>query len=200
MLIMGLLVFVLIAIITGTGWYVWHSKQVADKTLDAASKSAQSTASSSTSKKTAAQSPTTTPVSTQSYVTIKEWGVRAAFAGPLHLEYTFRAGNSNTADFTSQELLKADPTCTYEFGGIIARYKAEDQADQLQSGPYQMTVRQYIASDTNKDYAHIGDYYYFFDHTQAGCGSDPNKTSDLISKTNDAVKSLIPKLEAVPAQ
>jgi hypothetical protein len=51
----GLLILVIIVIIAGTGWYVWHSKSQADKNLNAAVNSSQS--SPNRSKKTASSLP-----------------------------------------------------------------------------------------------------------------------------------------------
>src|ERR1700741_3295894 len=47
----GLLIFIIVSLIGGTGWYVWHSKQSADKTYSTAGTTSSSIASTATKKK-----------------------------------------------------------------------------------------------------------------------------------------------------
>lgn len=48
----GLLILIIIGLIGGTGWYVWHSKQTADKTYSTVATTSSSVASTETQKKT----------------------------------------------------------------------------------------------------------------------------------------------------
>jgi len=64
-----LLIFIILGIVGFTGWYVWHSKQNANKSYNSSSASSQEKAKPSSKKKSPAPPP-------QQYLVIKEWGVK----------------------------------------------------------------------------------------------------------------------------
>ena len=75
--------------------------------------------------------------------------------------------------------------------------------DQISEGPPDASTPTATKFFADKDpstfpYAHIGNYYFMFAHAQSGCG-DINTTAALQSQTNNAVKALVPHLQAVPS-
>ena len=135
-------------------------------------------------------------------MTIKEWGIRAPYDGPLTLEYKVGTdvNGVSSADFTSKQLLDANKGCS-EFGGGIIRYAPNDKVgeDPNSKSP---TATEFFKTEDKSSYAYINGYYYIFKHDQSLC-SAINSASDpaagIQSQTNDAVKSLIPKLVVIPA-
>ena len=185
-----LLVIIMLAIIGFTGYYVYHSKQQTDKTLNAA-QADNASAPSTKLKSSTSKSPTT-----QKYFTITQWGVRAPYNGNLNLSYTIGSGSdSNMATFSSQELTSADSGCSGR-GGFVTRYLGTDSAIDFNQSD--KTIAQFAAEQGQSTYGHAGDYYYFFAHDQAACGTDINATQSIQEQTNDVVKGLVPNLQAIP--
>jgi hypothetical protein len=129
-------------------------------------------------------------------VTIKEWGVKAAYTGPMHLQYQISSDNKDLAAFTSQELLSKDAKCTAEYGGWIVRYAPGDLVDgpAASDGP---PAAEYFKSQPSSTYSHVSDYYYAFHHTQSACGDNPTATFNLQQLTNTAVAQVASKLQAI---
>jgi len=125
------------------------------------------------------------------YLTIKEWGVRAPYSGSLKLSYKM-SPDKRTATFSSDQLTALSSDCV-GYGGAIVRYLPTDYASVYQQGP---TVEQ-TATQTPSLYKHVGNYYYIFRHAQSGCGN-VDSTAATASQTNDAVKALVPNLQAIP--
>jgi hypothetical protein len=177
-----LLILVVIAIIGGTGYYVYHSYNKSNDNLN----TAQTNANSATPPK---------KKDSTKYLTITEWNIRAPITGTMELQYTLM-NNDTQADFTSKQLLDKDAACTAGFGGTISRYAPDENASA--DGTGNETAKERAAKADKSTYAYVGGNYYFFDHSQAGCGDDVAKTKDAQQQTNDAVKALISKLQAVP--
>jgi hypothetical protein len=185
----GLLIVIISGMLGGVGWYVIHSQQQVDKTY---SQTANTTV---VPKSTAAKVPSTT--SQPNYLTIKEWGVRLLVDIGDTLTYRVTAGNGNGIEVISKNL--ADKYGCNDFGaGIINRLKPSDNAAEYSiSGTKTVTVEQ-AAKDNPDDYKKVGVYYYAFAHDQAACSS--TVIIDAQNAANSNTKSLIPKLEAIPAQ
>jgi hypothetical protein len=181
----ALLVLVIAAIVGGTGYYIYHANNKATDSQNAAQTDANSaTPHTKDTKKTSVP-----------YTTITEWNVRSPYSGTLKLQYTISA-DGKQANFTSSQLLAIDAACTADFGGSINRYAPTDDASADSAG--KQTAKDRAAKADKSTYAYIDGYYYFFAHSQSGCGADPEKTLDLQQQTNNAVKTLVPKLQAVP--
>jgi hypothetical protein len=192
-LVEGLLISLIIAIIAGTGYYVWHSKNQTDESLANTSDSSQSTV---TSKK----SSTAGPSVAQKYFTIKEWNVRSPYSGNLTLEYNLNESGSlpSTAVFSSTQLDATSTGCASKtYGGWIDQYLSSDGFKLEDGSSSGKTAAEYAATLDKADYAHVGDYYYFFRHAQAAC-SDSQASADTETQTNDAVKALLGSLQAIP--
>jgi hypothetical protein len=187
----ALLILIIVGMLAGIGWYVWHAN-------DQANKSYSQTANSSAvpSKKTAS---TVAPSSGAGYFEIKEWGVRAKYTGNLTLNYASQE-NSSYAVFSSNQLSKATNGGCKEYGGRINRLKAGEAYENDPEGqPIEQVVKNKNASFV---YKNIGNYYYLFIHDQALCPDikDANSLAATLQlQTNDAVKSLVENLEAIPA-
>ena len=177
----GLLIALIFAVISFGGYYVWRTKQQTDKSLDQSASTSQTAASIKSS---------------QHYINLTEWGVRAPYNGPLSLGYDIGTGSdNNTATFSSKELTNADVDCLGN-GGWISRGTGSESASDL--GGEGQTITQYAATLDKSTYGHVGNYYYFFVHSQSACGANPDTTLNLQKQTNDAAKSLTSKLEAIP--
>ncbi len=102
------------------------------------------------------------------------------------------SSDKRTATFSSDQLSALSSACVGK-GGSIVRYSPTDFA-----GPYQQgqTVEQ-AATASPGLYTHIGSYYYIFRHVQSACGN-VDSTAATQSQTNDAVKALVPNLQAIP--
>jgi len=179
----ALIIILVIAVLAGTSYVAYQRlKNVR----------AKNSASTSQSQATPPLAQTTTQ-----YFTIKEWGVRAPYAGSLKLSYTI-SSEGKSARFSSDQLTILSSDCMGR-GGWIERWASTDKVSEGPPDANTPTAEQAFAG---KDpaavpYAHIGNYYYTFHHDQAACG-DLNTTAALQSQTNDAVKALVPNLQAIP--
>lgn len=181
----GLLVLVIVGIIAATGYFVMHAQKQTNKSLDNAASSSQALA---TAKKNS---------SSKAYLEIKEWGVRAPYDGKLSIKYKIQTeGSLIWADFSSDELNASDPNCTTDggYGGAITKIKAGQYITLPDGSASTQTIEQMIASDTLKFYRHLGDYYYFYQHPQAACGSS-KLSNDLQSQTQSDVQAIVKNLE-----
>ncbi len=179
------LILIIVAIIGGTGYYIYHANSKATDTQNAAQTDAN-TAVSHTSNDTAAQK----------FVTIKEWNVRAPYNGKLTLESSV---SGNVASFSSSELDASGTQCKSEanFGGSIIRYQATDAYLNEDGSDSGKTAAQYAATLKSPTYGRVGTEYYFYTAPQAACG-DTQSSKDLQAQTKGAVEGLMSKLQAVP--
>ncbi len=187
----AVLLVVILAMLGGTGYYIWHANKTASTTYDTASKISESSSSQKASNKATS--------SAQSFP-IKEWKVQAKYSGDQKLHYIFENDSLGytSALFSSDALDAADPLCKNgAYGGVITRYKSSDKFlagdGEIDSG---MTAAQTAASLQPGQYGHVGDYYYFYTSPQGFCAE---AAQDIQTKTMDDVKALLPKLEATPA-
>ncbi|HET6924351.1 MAG TPA: hypothetical protein VFH39_00790 [Candidatus Saccharimonadales bacterium] len=81
----AILILVIVAIIGGTGWFVWHTKQATDQSLTNTASAQPGIAKANKAKTTTKKSATTTPASSTStkYLIIKEWGVEIPLTSEL---------------------------------------------------------------------------------------------------------------------
>ena len=185
----ALLVLVIIGIIAATGYFVMHAQKQTSKSLDNAASSSQAVAASKKSS------------SSKTYLEIKEWGVKAPYDGKLTIKYKIQTeGSLMWADFSSDELNASDPNCTTDggYGGAITKIKAGQDVALADGSASGQTVEQMIASGTLKTYSHIGNYYYYYQHPQAACGSS-QESNDLQTQTQSDVQGIVKNLESTPA-
>lgn len=183
-----LLVLVIVAMVGGTGYYVYNANSKATDAQNAAHTAVNTAAPHTKKKGVEAAKPKL------KYLTIKEWGVRIPYTGSD--TYSYKLDNGGV----SIEVISADLAARYgckDFGaGIIARFKP-DEAVYPDGGT---TAAQSAASDP-ASWGHVGDYYYGYQHDQAACAS-ADKVSDASAKAqnaaNQAVSALVSKAEAIP--
>lgn len=191
-----LLLLIILAIIGGTGYYVWHSRQQADQTLNTASNETSAVKVNNQSKSGTAST---------KYFTISQWGVRAPQSGDITLEYAIVKGNGGPdyAKFSSAQLDKIGNTCktSADYGGIIDRYSSSEHFlvgdGGVDSGK---TAAQYATTLQAGTYAHVGDFYYFYESPQALCPdiqSNDTNGQKVQSDTQAAVKAVVTNLQQV---
>lgn len=194
-LIEALLILAVLVIIGSSGYLFMNGRSKHGGTTDSTvSQSSQSKPSGNT----AAKAPKSTNQA-QTYVTIKEWGVRAPYNGNLTL--TYAAQTSHTMGFTATQLVALNPECTPMYGGAISRYAPNEDASDEGNGS--LTAKQRADESGKGNYAYVGGYYYFFGHAQSLCPSDDPKVDNaavgtMQSQANDDVKNLLGSLEAIP--
>lgn len=174
------LIIVIVALIGVVGWMVYkdYHKKVAPtytaKTTDASTQ--------------------LSPNSPKKYLTIKEWGVRAAYTSNYNLTYTLRSGSDNTgsswADVSATELVNIDKNCALNGVGSVSRLAPSYVPD-----PGPNTIQQ-IAPHPDQ-YAHIGGYYYSAERGRAPCSDKPDATA-LQVKLYDIMNAIGPHIEAIP--
>ena len=195
----AVLTVVIIAIIGGTGYYVWHAKQVSDKNLSATTSSANFKAKpvnnfadckKAVGSKLVQTFPevcvtragksftdTSQSTTTQQYLTIKEWGVRMTLPAVLEDAYYAFPSGPTYAFLSLKGLVKLAPDCApikVSLGLIFRQTNAEYQAalaDQQQNGTN-------IGNVTGN--VQIGDFHYGFNHPQAGCFDDSNVAATTV--------------------
>lgn len=179
----ALLIVIILAIIGGTGYYVYRANSNTTDTQNAA----QTAANSAVAHKA-------------KFVTIKEWDVRAPYGGKLQLTYTIKdQGDVSTALFTSSELNKQGEMCASEadFGGVITKYAGDTKFVTADGTTTDQTASAYAATLDKSDYAHVGNDYFFYSSPQAAC-ADSKDGQKIQTQTQTAVKNLLPKLETAP--
>ena len=188
------LILVIITLIAGVGWFVWHSQQQTTKTLDSTVQGQGQTTKSSSKR----------PLNkTTTYIEIKEWNVRAPYTGSLTLSYTIE--NNGSAYFSAKQMddlvASTDVSCK-GFAGAITRYRSDEHLNGDDSLPTAANA------DSSYGLVHVGNYYYLFAHAQAFCsGSLPFTTvadtktaqlESLLTQANNDVKALTAALQPVP--
>lgn len=185
------LIVLILAIIGGTGYYVWHANNKATDSQNSAQTNANSAAPhKKTAKKTATK-----------YLAIKEWGVRGKLDSSVTPEYAITSdANQTWARLSSDQLIAADPQCSVanSAGGIINRAKADDHAYSQGGDDLGITIKQEIDNGTLKNYKQVGVYYYWLDPGQAACGEAAAATQDIQNKTIAAFKAAVSNFEAIP--
>lgn len=187
-----LLMILILAIVGGTGYYVYHANKNTKETLDAATKSAQSTPKKTTKKKTTSAA--------VKYLTIKEWGVRAPYSGKLTLEYSVGANSKQPyMQFSSAELDAKDPQCksSADYGGAITRYKSTDHVLTEDDSDTGQTSAEAVTTSKSLAYSHIGDYYYFYSQPQADCANPDKDDGSTQIQTENDVKQIAKDLQPV---
>ncbi|HUC88248.1 MAG TPA: hypothetical protein VMR95_03820 [Candidatus Binatia bacterium] len=187
-----LLVLIIVVLIGFVGWYVYHTDH---KTTGASNTTSNSTKTKAT-------------VETTSYFTIAEWGVRAPYSGDLTLEYSITPASTGVATYaslSSSQLDNGGSVCKTgaDYGGVIERYAPSDEVYN-EGGDTGQTASQYFTSTSATSgqsafiYSYVGGYYYFYAPPQAACGSSQS-VQNTQTETENAFKSLVQKLQAVPS-
>jgi type II secretory pathway pseudopilin PulG len=170
-LVEGLLIFVIVGVLVGTGWYVWQSNKKTDKTLNDTGNSHVVP-----SKKVAEKKVET------KYLVIKEWGVQLPLSNSISDAYYVISSGSHNTDGQPNTMwlgLKSldDKGCiaaqansggSYPIGAILK--VLPDEMDPVSGRPYQ---------ELDRDGVLIEGYYYAY-HS----GIQGNSDSRCIAKAN----------------
>jgi Tfp pilus assembly protein PilE len=206
----ALLVVIIVGMLGGVGWYVWHSQQQVDKTY---SQTANTTV---VPKSTAAK---TFPAASQpNYLKIKEWGVKVKVSGDSLPYYVFvgkgqKDRNENTSDVDAVYIYSTKYDNTKNADGQMCKDVDDNQMDpkfyskppskrqfivavRFQEGAISSDATQYAIMPAVK----IGNYEYVVStasHYAPGCatlwrGSVTASQSD--QKILDAEQSILKTL------
>jgi hypothetical protein len=153
----ALLLLVVVGMITGTGWYAFHTKHQTDQILARSEKTSQATPSASNN-----------TVATQKYLTIKEWGVKVKLSSNDSGAY-YKVSDQSPTDSagaptqltvysTETDSLKgpAGTTCKGEYIAYLLRLPSDDSqwSDPLTQGyypnPIQIGSHKYAASSAKQ--------------------------------------------------
>lgn len=200
-LIEALVMILVLAVIGFGGYYIWNSRH------PVAVKKASSTVATTSPTQTAPRKAAPADPN-QGYFVIKDWGIRAKYAGDLTLDYTIPTNNTSTNQsgqsyqylyLSSAQLDASNPLCVGGgYGGALERYAATSEFlmgdGNIDSGK---TAAQYAATLPASGYGHVGNYYYFEISPQGACGESA-ASQNFQSQTRAAFMKLLPNFEAVP--
>jgi Flp pilus assembly protein TadG len=162
----AMLILIILLLVGFIGFYVLHSSNVANKTLDSSTKANVSTSADST----------VSSANGQKYLTISEWGIKV----PYNESYTFTYSTafdsndpSSVIGLSTDQLVAADSACSAQNGAIGAIQRATADTPVLDDG----TTAAQVAADKSGSYsfAHIGNYYYIFSGPQDGCSDNSSE-------------------------
>lgn len=164
----ALIIALILAIIGGTGYYVYNANKKASDTLAKASQETKS----STQKTVAKKAKSTTTPATQ-YLVFKEWGVRMKLATNMSdAYYEFLPNETGTAYLSTASLVALAPACAPTSTSMGAMFR-QTVAD------YQTAIAN--PSDANAPgNIKIGDYYYGFISAQADCFDASNTAAQAL--------------------
>lgn len=207
-----LLLTIAIALIAGTGFYVWHVKQNIDKTNNQTAFDSQppdvgnkvSTYDECLKAKGSKLLETypqicvtlggqhfTQPTATkQKYLVIKEWGVKIPMSDKTADALYTPNNDSESSDMmhistkTLEKLAAEHKGCAYGINDIyLARNTTANE------------------SAKNADFAHIGSYYYHYGSViEPLCATQSDENNPLLKQINDIQKQLRENLKSISAQ
>lgn len=188
-LIESILIILTFVIIGFGGYYVWHTQRTTDKVNSDTVAAGNSQVVSK-------------PDNTSKTLSIKEWGVKAKYTSGVDLIYNIKTDDEGEswAQTSSTQLVNSDPEhCSLDsqLGGIISRLHSGADMFGPAGQDTGVTIEQAIKDGSLSEYSHVGDYYYFYQHPQAACGSDGSESEKLQAKTLDAVQQAAKNLIAI---
>lgn len=179
-----ILILVVIAILGFTGWFVWHSKQSANKTLGETEKS--STQAPVTKKSNASQQS-----DTSNYVDIKEWGVKLvvpAEVSDTYYSYKQVSDEESYVYLSTRTLTNLDPMCAANQSSPSAVTRVS--VAELKKQRTDPDVSAFIPPDNAGTY--IDNYFFYVTKGNGTCGS----TEAVINKEG-AAKIAYSKIKVV---
>jgi len=198
----ALLIVVIVAIIAGTGYYIYHANKNTSSTYNAASKSAASNPTSQANGGKGGKSgPDTGPAKTEAFL-IYQWKIDAVIPTPPEqaalIQYKITSNGQQTyANFTTQELIDLDKQCTADNApaGTVFQAKGTDpfyNSDGTTSG---QTVQQAIASGQYTPYKQVGNYYYWYQPSPTPCDTT-TQGQQLQQLAMQEVKQIVTNLKS----
>jgi len=185
----AVLIVIVIALVGGSGYFVWRAQKNVNTAYNAASKVAQSTPEKVTKK-------ASTTAQTQKYLVIEEWGVRMKLSTQLaDAYYVINSDTPTSAYLSTRSLVAAAPDCAADKVSVAAIYRLTDsEQQQATSNPDSGNIPGNV---------HIGDYWYGIVSAQAGCFDDSNNAAKTLWNTTQPRSGFTAAektLEAVPEQ
>jgi len=188
----AILVVVILLIVGGASWFVWHNKVNSPHTA-VSSKAVQSSS---------PKLPTTAATNEGStyYLRIAEWGVKIVYQQSLQLNYQF-VDRSDFPEYPFDYVTLSTPRMTYSgcqsstLGSYI-RFKSGDAYYDLNNvkDVVDPTVKEYASKLASSDYVIAGDYYYFYRPPQTIC-NDPI-LGPVQAQGSAEAKAILPRLVA----
>jgi Tfp pilus assembly protein PilV len=176
----GVIAIVVIAVLGFIGWTVYsnyntnHTTKVSDQT--SSSQPTQPSTSSSTN----------TPISTDTYLTIKELGIKLKLSDNIKdLTYTYNnLYGINYIHFTTNSIMAADPTCNSDFDplGLYTVYSDQTNANATNNMAGTLEV-------------HVNGYYIYYRHAQVTCSK-----STAGSIATSSIPSVLKAVQSAQAQ
>lgn len=181
----GLLIFIIVAIIAGVGWYVWDSNKKTNDILNNAEKSSGSVARPTTNKKE-------TKIETQ-YLVVKEWGIKMPLSSAIADVYYVVSTSSQTngqpntmwlglksLDDKGCAAANANTGGAYPLGALLK--VSPDETDPVSGTPYKQL---------NPEGVTLGNYYYAYHSGIKGKTCAPQSTLDGIDAAFKAAATQI---------
>ncbi len=169
-----ILIIVVVGVIAGAGWFVWHKSQ------------SSKTASSDTSQQTTAEQTSTADATDESTLTISEWGIKVTV--PDSLKGATYAIKDDVAEIDSPAQ-DAVTTC-----GTQVNPKTAWGIQRYAAGKVTAADGSAISdADAEKNSAlkHIGDYFYKRVYPMAGCEVASDQTSAIDTAQTSLFESLV---------
>lgn len=166
-LVEGLLIVIALALVTGVGYYVYHTQNEENKP-----QTSQNTSNTQGNESQQASTDSAKADNLAGYVAVKEWGVKVAIRDAEKVQYTI--------DNTPNTVISGD---TYE-SHLSPSFKPEALQDKSCTpgvGMYRSKTKfANVGEDNQKK---VGDYYYFVTGGPGACSDNPETNPDDQLKT-----------------
>lgn len=189
----GLLIFVIIGIVGFTGWFIWHSKQSTDKTLD---KGNQSTFVGTAKKSVASNDTAKTTNDNQNIIKFAEIGIQITVPDSIKdLTYTTEKQTDQTGKpvtyirLSTKTLTAKDADCdsTGSALGVIGRGQGSyiDANTEANIGYYGMLQKQFDS------------FFIDYESSHAACSGDTTIEQLRLAQT-EALRSSLTTIKQIP--
>ncbi len=164
------LIIVVVGVIAGAGWFVWHAKKN-NSTQSSNSQTSQAQDS------TKASSGSADEKTSDSYLTVSEWGVQIPRTAELSDVTYEMASDGNSATVESASVAKACGSSNLGMVGQLIRFTASEKDPETGKALKDLYGTRAVP---------VGSYYYVDVYPQASCSDDKAVTA----KQGSAVTSL----------
>jgi hypothetical protein len=207
----AVLLVVIVAIIGGTGYFVWHAKQNTDKSLNDTANSQPGIAKASKitdfagcKAATGSKLLETYPeqcvtksgqkFTNQQYLEIKEWGIKLPLTSPIaSVVYSSGQYSTGTSSATGGTAKLGLPSLGSDCGdssgaplGLYVRFTQsdvqEEDVNNIEGGP--------SLHDLAKSAVTLDGYMYAYAHSQFACSDNASTLNAATTALRDAIKSL----------
>lgn len=169
----ALLILVIVALLAGTGWFVWQTGKNTD-TNNAASDQPQNSSQNQNNQNNSDQANTIQP--SVKYLEIPQWGIKFTLSPTIADAYYDNVTSSSLDSFSLRDhSLDSEPDCTTGSQSVVTIFRVSiNEPDDVQP------EKKY--SETRAEQGQIiGDYFYFVQGAQYSCAEDPASNATLIA-------------------